>query len=264
MIPQTNNFNPILLSQPEKLYHSTLDKAKLIKIASIINLICIFIISFYLMSFIITSNSFIPLANISISIMIPVLGISFSILNGLSKTYYKDAHFYKEVAVQQNFLKFEDESLIKNYLKKIKCLNVLNIKKIIPALAYYKVWDAKTEYYINENKQIENVQSKNEIFKYKMIELQHEIREKNILPAKLKLAQYHHIISFPSDKRMLSDFGKIFTTTFSERKASIQKNDDYYFIFNDAIQKQRQKKGLSSVDVDKKEIQDISKLIYDN
>ncbi len=264
MTIQPKNLNPLLIKDPKSLYSTNLLKGKVLKIASIINLISILIFASYLFSFIGISKAVIPIANMATGIAIPFLSVSFTILNDISKSSYKAANFYKKILLELKTLKTEDDYQIRNYLKKIKCHNIKDIKQTLLALAHFRVWSNTKESSLNEIKKIKNTQTNNENFKYKMLKLTHEIYEKEVLNAKLKLAQIHHIINNPTDKKMLSDFGKIFTMSFSKRMASFLQGDDFYFIFHDNIQKQRQRKGLSFTDVDVMEIQDISKLIYNN
>jgi len=260
----TINLNPILGEDPNKLYRSNLLKARFVKIASTINLISIIILSIYLFSFIGISPKIITLFHLAQGIFPPILGISFMLLQNYSKKTYKISNFYKKISSKLNILKNQNENEIKNYLNKIKCSNINNIKKILPALAHYKVWKKTIEHFLNEIKKIQTTLNKKENSQYKMQKIIHEIYEKKILTAKLKLVQTYHIINNPADKKMLNAFGKIIINSFAKRMALILQENDYYFVFHDNIQKQRQRKGLCFTDLDNMEIEDISKLIYGN
>jgi hypothetical protein len=258
MITQIKNLNPLLTNNPKKLCSSNLFKARVLKIASVINLICIIVFTLYLFNFIGISTSVLPIANMAIGIAIPILCVSITIFNNLSASFYKTADFYKKILSELNELKSENESQIKNYLNKIKCPNVKDIKIILIALAHFRVWNSLKDSALNEIEEIRNINNTNDQnFKYKMHKLALNIYEKEVLYSKLKLAQIHHIINNPTDQKSLKNFG---TISSSNKKTSLIQNDNYYFIFHDYLQKQ--KKGLTFLDVDRMDIENLSKSIY--
>lgn len=264
MTLQANNLNPILNNDIKNLYNSNLLKARILKVASIINFLSIIIFTTYLLSFIGFSTAAISMANMTIGIAIPVLSISLSILYDFSKSFYKIASFNKKILSEFKILNSENDTQIKKYLNIIKCSNITNVKQILPALAHYRVWIEKKNTALEEIKKIKDIQSDDENFKYEMLEYTHDIYEKEVLFAKLKLAQIHHIMNNPTDKRMAREFGKVFTMSFSRRMASFLQGEDYYFVFNDETQKQRHTKGISFIALGDLEISDISKLIFEN
>lgn len=264
MAAETKNLNPVLLIDPGSLYSSSLAKARFYKAVSIINMISIFIFAAYLMSLISVPTNILPAANLIIGIAAPFLGVSFTILNNFSKECRKTAEFYKNILLELKTLRKEDETAIKIYLKKINCPNARDTKQIRLALAHYRVWSNIMDCFLKEIKKIKDIQSNDEKFKYKMLKISHDIYEKEVLRAKLKMAQFHHLINNPSDKKTLTTLGKIFTMSFSRRMASFLQENDYYFIFHDSIQKQRKTTGFSFTQIDQKEIHDISKLIFED
>lgn len=261
---QANNLNPLLIKDPKSLYNYNVTKTRILKIASIINIICIIIFSFYLFSFLGASTAVLPLTNFLMSATIPFLGVSFKILNDFSRDSSKVADFYKKILFELKFLKANGEVKIKKYLNQIKCSNISNINQILFALVQFKVLSAKKEASLNEIYKIKQIKSNDKNFNYIMLQIAHDIYEKEVLNIKIKLAQLYHIMNNPTDKLMICNYGKIFTMPFAKRIDSIMQGNDCYFVFNDKIQKERQKKGLSFIEIDRLNIQDISKLIYQN
>jgi hypothetical protein len=212
----------------------------------------------------------IPIANTIFGIFIPILGISYSILNKISKNYYKNANFYRKASIKLKNLQLKNETEIKKYLHQINCKNAdyINTKKILPALARYQIWLELKEKFLNEIEKINNMlqtQTENKKFTHKMQKTIYEF-EKEILKINLNLAFLIHIIENPEDQRRLKDLGKESPLSFSKRISSLKNGDkeDIYFLFNDKIQEQRKLKGVSFNDVVTLKSHELSELVFSN
>ncbi|NGX52510.1 MAG: hypothetical protein KR126chlam5_00810 [Candidatus Anoxychlamydiales bacterium] len=261
MTTKVTSLNPIFTQDPQKVYNANIRKAKILKLASIINFFVITIFAVYLLSLLRVSSATIPMAHIAIGVTAPVIGILFSKLLALSKKCIETADFYKNVLKEIRSLETQNESDIKKYLEKIKC-NPNDIKKAIPAIAHFKAWQIKKEKSLNEIEKLKKNNTTNSNLKYILEEQKHEIQENEVLRSKLKLAEIHHIIENPTSKKKIEDFGIRISLSFAKRYASILSKDDEYFIFKGKIQKEKHRKCLTSQEIDNLEISDISRLIF--
>ena len=261
---QSKALNPIITEDPNKFYRSNLIKARIFKIASIINFLAICIFSAYLFTLIGVTAASIPGAYISIGIIVPFFSIFFSKLRTLSKTFFEKAFFYKNVITEYNALKSKSSFQLRTYLWSIGCFNISDPKKVIKAIATYKACIAQREKALKDILEIKNEKTINDTLRHINHKLIFQIYEKDVLKAKLKAAEAFHIIKHPQNTKNLFDYGKIITKTFSQRMTSLFDNNDTYFVFYNKIVKARQgKKGLSFTQVDNFSISDISKLIFE-
>lgn len=261
---QTKALNPILTQDPNKLYRSNIVKAKIFKIASIINFLAICLFSAYLISLIGVSTASIPTAYISIGIAVPFFSVFYSKLNTLSKTFFDKALFYKNVITEYNNLKTQSSLQLRRYLFSIGCYGIADPKKILPAIATYKASLTQKEEALKDIKEIKERKTINENLRHLNHKLAFQIFEKDVLKSKLKAAEIHHIINHPETHKTLFDFGKIHLKSFSKRMISLFDNNDTYFVFYDKIAKDRNgRKGLSFTEIDNLSIRNISKLIFD-
>ncbi len=254
-------FNPIFVQDVEKAYNTNIKKSKLLKLATIINFFVITVFAIYLFSLISISTTSMPIVHIMIGITAPLLGVLFSRLLISSKKCFNTAMFYKNVIKEQNILNKQSQKDIKKYLKKINA-HPKNIKKSIKAIAYFKAWELKKIKYFKEIEKLEKNDSTDPNLKYILQKQIHDIYENEILRSKLKQAEIFHLIENPTSQKKLEDFGSRISLSFSKRQAAILSNADVYFIFKDEIQKQKNRKWLTSKEIKELAISDISKLIF--
>ena len=213
---QTKALNPILTQDPNKLYRSNIVKAKILKIASIINFLAICLFSAYLISLIGVNTASIPAAYISIGIAVPFFSVFYSKLNTLSKTFFEKATFYKNVITEYNNLKTQSSLQLRRYLFSIGCYRIKDPKKILPAIATYKASLTQKEEALKAIKEIKERKTINENLRHINHKLAFQIFEKDVLKSKLKAAEIHHIINHPETNKTLFDFGKIHLKSFSK------------------------------------------------
>lgn len=261
MTTPVNSLNPILTQDFQKYYTFNLRKAKILKVASIINLIAICVFTAFLLSLLTVSSSTIPLVHMAIGITAPLIGALFSKLHASSKRCFKTADFYNKVLEEQKKIKNQSEAEIKTYLDKIKC-KASNIKKVIPVISHFKALERQKKSYLDEIEKLKKTKTNDSNLKFTIQKQIHDINEKEILRTNLKLAEIHHIIENPTTQKSLSSFGILFILNFSKRQASILSGDDAYFVFNDRVQKEKKQKCLTSTQVEILDISDISHLIF--
>jgi len=261
MATKVTSLNPIFTQDVRKIYNANSRKTIILKLASIINFFVITIFAIYLLSLLRVNSATIPMVHLAIGIAAPVIGILFTRLLDASKNSLERANFYKNVLNELNILNNQSEDDIKKYLKKIKC-NSTDIKKTIPAIAYFKAWKIKKKQSLKEIEKLKKNATTNSNLKYILEKQKHTIQENEVLRANLKLSEIHHIIENPTSNKKLEDFGFRISLNFAKRHASKLSGDDEYFVFKDNIQKERQKKCLTSMEVEKLDISEISKLIF--
>ncbi|KKM82948.1 hypothetical protein LCGC14_1314410, partial [marine sediment metagenome] len=174
MTTQVTSLNPIFTKDIQKAYIANIRKAKILKIASIINFFVITIFALYLLSLISVSSATIPMVHIAIGITAPVIGVLLSRLLVSAKACTKTAAFYKDVLKELNTLKTQKESDIKKYLDKIKCTSK-DIEKSIPAIAHFKAWETKKEKSLNEIEELKKNDTTDPNLNYVLEKQKHEI-----------------------------------------------------------------------------------------
>ncbi|NGX63825.1 MAG: hypothetical protein KR126chlam6_01241 [Candidatus Anoxychlamydiales bacterium] len=256
----TSKLNPILTQDFSKTLKSNLIKARLLKIASIINFIVICIFATYLITFLGATSAILPTIHLAIGLATPALAFSINKIHIESKKHFNKASFYKDVIEESKKL---TDDIATKFLNKIDTpAKTDSFKKIIPAIAYFKAVEKQMNYFLNEIKEIKDTKSKDPKVRYFLQKKAHDIYETKILSLKLELAQIYHIINNPTSQKSLKDFGIIYTLDFAKRIASALDNNDLYFVFYSKIQQKRDLTGLTFTEIDNLEIQDISNLIF--
>ncbi|NGX34766.1 MAG: hypothetical protein K1060chlam1_01122 [Candidatus Anoxychlamydiales bacterium] len=263
MTTKAITLNPIFTQDPKRSYIVNNRKAKIFKLAAIINFLVIAIFATYLLSLLSVSSATIPMIHIAIGIAAPILGISFSRLIILSKSYVKTAIFYKNVLKALNTLKAQSEEEIKKYLRKINS-TPQDIKKSILAIAHFKAREIEKRFFLDEIEKLKKNDTTDQNLNYVLQKQIHEIWENEILRINLRQALIHHLIESPTSKKTLEEYGKVMPLSLGKRHASKLSNDDIYFIFKDKIQKQKQKKCLTSTQIRNLEISELSKIIFND
>lgn len=255
----TSKLNPILLVEAQKELKSNSIKAKLLKIASIINFIVICIFTSYLLTLLGASTASMPIIHLCIGLISPAFAYSITKLYFESQKYYERANFYRDV--NKKMEKLKDPDKLNKFLEKISC-DTTEIKKIIPAIARYKVIKKRMKYYLEEIKDIKKTKSTDPKVKHILQNEAHDIYETKVLSLKLELSELFHIMKNPTSQKSLKDIGLIYQLNFSKRMSSILDNNDLYFIFKKKFAQKKDLKGLTFTQIDNFEIKDISNLIF--
>ncbi len=258
--------NSYLVEDTKKIYKANNLKANVLKIISIINMIGIFIITSSLIVFITSSTANVMTANLVVCIAVPCLGIFYTKINNISKNYLYKANHYKKINSELENLKkapFEDirESL---HHTGIHNLTDSQITTSLPALAHFKYWQNKMDYFEKEIEKIQKDKPRNRRLRLEVKRKAHIIYENDFLKTKLLAAECYYIISHPQEKRHLHNLGISFPFPYSQRMDSLEENDDAYFVFHDHIQKIRNKKYISYTEVKNLNFDELSKLIFEN
>ncbi|MFA6118645.1 MAG: hypothetical protein WCT85_07010 [Parachlamydiales bacterium] len=261
MTVQKINLHPILLEDPTKIYSSNKFKARIYKMACLINIVAICIFSVYLAYFFGSSVTSLGLFQFLSAIIIPIFGFTYSKFYFRQQNCLITASFYQKVINEIQVLNQQPVENIKKFLTEFKC-RPMEVKLSLNAIAHFKVRIESQKKFYREAQEINQTNTDDINLKHKLQKTAHNIYEKEVLKAKLKAAELFYVISNPYGNKRLGDIGKAFTLSFSKRMASILSGQDYYFVFNDQIKQERKKSGLSFREVDDNSISDISKLIF--
>ena len=255
--------NPILLEKPHEIYKTSINKARFLRVVSIINLLAICTFASLLLATLSSTSASMMTIHITFGIAIPFFGLFYSIIHTKSKRHFKNANFYKNVIDEIQVLSSKNILSLKYAFIKNKC-RISGAKKAIPALAHLNALKKTQKLYLEE---IENIKKIKPVNRQMSLDLQkniHNIYEREILKNKLKAAEIYNIINHPTDLRKLNYFGKIFFYSFAERMASILEKNDTFFVFKKKTEKERNISGISYSKVDRLEIKKLSNLIFNH
>lgn len=272
-LQKTNlKINQIFTQDPKNSLEKSIFKKNIYKIAFLISVLAVGLFAFTVVSYIGASSVTAELTQLAFALATPSLSIFLIKFFNLYKNNLQNAKFFKKVIKQTQILSHKKDNEIKSILKKYKFKNLNNPKSLIYPLAKFIVLDEDIK---SIDKSIEKDFEKNlKISKNQDPDLQKKLNnplikiginllEKKVLKSKLMQAHLYYIINNPKSQKNLSDFGKISTLSYNERVMSIFQKEDYYFYFNDAIAKSKKSLGITFSDLVKKDIEDISKIIFE-
>ncbi|MBN2480024.1 MAG: hypothetical protein JXA94_07330, partial [Parachlamydiales bacterium] len=258
---KVNNFNPIIYEKQNNVYKSHLLKARIYKVASIINLFAICILTSSMLIAITSATSSLAAGFLLVGFTIPFFGVFYNNFNIKANKHFQKANLYKKVISELNELKKKPKSEIEKILKKLRVKNI-SLEHSLPILAHFNAWE---KIKIDSLEAIENLKKidSDELEVSEEIQKQvHNIYEKEILFSKLKQAECINILNHIEDKRKVEDVCTIINYGFSKRTTSILNNKDIYLIFKKKIKDEKENRKISFSEIDSSNVHDISKLIF--